>query len=220
MGTGTPASRLQPLGRRISERRAAAGLTQQQLSARIAMSRAALSHLEAGITVASERSVCLLAGVFGLEPHELVAGHRLPARQGRAAATVRGPPHPGRPRPRAARQRPRVVRPPRGPIPHDQGHQRLARAAGRPHRPHRRSRRSRAVARRANDVAATPSSMTVRQRGVTLRGGRAWPARGSRWRRQPVSWRRPGGDRPGGSSASSSPRLGLGPRRTAALSWR
>jgi transcriptional regulator with XRE-family HTH domain len=66
------------LGRRIGERRAAAGLTQQQLSARIAMSRAALSHLEAGITVASERSVCLLAGVFGVEPHELVAGTDYP----------------------------------------------------------------------------------------------------------------------------------------------
>jgi transcriptional regulator with XRE-family HTH domain len=66
------------MGRRIGERRAAAGLTQQQLSARIAMSRAALSHLEAGITVASERSVCLLAGVFGVEPHELVAGTDYP----------------------------------------------------------------------------------------------------------------------------------------------
>ena len=42
------------------------------------MSRAALSHLEAGITVASERSVCLLAGVFGVEPHELVAGTDYP----------------------------------------------------------------------------------------------------------------------------------------------
>jgi transcriptional regulator with XRE-family HTH domain len=67
-----------PFGRRISERRVAAGLTQQQLSARIAMSRAALSHLEAGITVASERSVCLLAGVFDVEPHELVAGSDYP----------------------------------------------------------------------------------------------------------------------------------------------
>ena len=78
MGPGTGASPLQPLGRRIGERRAAAGLTQQQLSARIAMSRAALSHLEAGITVASERSVCLLAGAFGVEHHELVAGTDYP----------------------------------------------------------------------------------------------------------------------------------------------
>ena len=53
-------------------------MTQQQLSSRIAMSRAALSHLEAGITVASERSVCLLAGVFGIEPHELVANSDYP----------------------------------------------------------------------------------------------------------------------------------------------
>jgi transcriptional regulator with XRE-family HTH domain len=64
----------QPFGRRISERRVAAGLTQQQLSERVAMSRAALSHLEVGITVASERTVCLLAGVLDLEPHDLVAG--------------------------------------------------------------------------------------------------------------------------------------------------
>jgi transcriptional regulator with XRE-family HTH domain len=71
-------SRREPLGRRISEHRQAAGLTQQQLSARIAMSRAALSHLEAGITVASERSVCLLAGVFGIEPHALVDGTDYP----------------------------------------------------------------------------------------------------------------------------------------------
>jgi transcriptional regulator with XRE-family HTH domain len=53
-------------------------MTQQQLSSRIAMSRAALSHLESGITVASERSVCLLAGVFGIEPHELVANSDYP----------------------------------------------------------------------------------------------------------------------------------------------
>ena len=57
----------------------AAGLTQQQLSERVAMSRAALSHLEVGITVASERTVCLLAGVLNLEPHDLVAGTDYPA---------------------------------------------------------------------------------------------------------------------------------------------
>jgi transcriptional regulator with XRE-family HTH domain len=78
MAVGTRTSELQPFGRRISERRVAAGLTQEQLSSRIAMSRAALSHLEAGINVASERSVCLLAGVFDIEPHELVAGSDYP----------------------------------------------------------------------------------------------------------------------------------------------
>jgi transcriptional regulator with XRE-family HTH domain len=78
MGSETQASQPQPFGRRVSDHRVAAGLTQQQLSSRIAMSRAALSHLEAGITVASERSVCLLAGVFGVEPHELVAGTDYP----------------------------------------------------------------------------------------------------------------------------------------------
>jgi transcriptional regulator with XRE-family HTH domain len=78
MATETHAAHPQPFGRRISERRVTAGLTQQQLSVRIAMSRAALSHLEGGITVASERTVCLLAGVFDLEPHELVAGTDYP----------------------------------------------------------------------------------------------------------------------------------------------
>ena len=78
MGFETQPSRRQPFGRRVSDRRVTAGLTQQQLSARIAMSRAALSHLEAGITTASERSVCLLAGVFGVEPHELIAGTDYP----------------------------------------------------------------------------------------------------------------------------------------------
>jgi transcriptional regulator with XRE-family HTH domain len=71
-------SPLQPFGRRVRDRRTALGLTQHQLSSRVAMSRAALSHLEAGITVASERSVCLLAGVFDLEPHDLVAGTDYP----------------------------------------------------------------------------------------------------------------------------------------------
>jgi transcriptional regulator with XRE-family HTH domain len=54
------------------------GLTQQRLAERIALSRAALSHLEAGLSIAGERTVTLLAGVFGLEPHQLVAGTDYP----------------------------------------------------------------------------------------------------------------------------------------------
>jgi transcriptional regulator with XRE-family HTH domain len=49
------------------------GWTQTQLAARVGVSRVALSHIEAGLTVGSERTVALLAGVFGCEPPELVA---------------------------------------------------------------------------------------------------------------------------------------------------
>lgn len=58
--------------------RAAAGWTQQDLAARLAVSRVSVSHLEAGITVPGERTVTLLAGLFKLEPHELVAGTSYP----------------------------------------------------------------------------------------------------------------------------------------------
>jgi transcriptional regulator with XRE-family HTH domain len=66
------------LGRRMARMRAAAGWTQQDLAARLAVSRVAVSHLEAGITVPGERTVALLAGLFKLEPHELVAGTNYP----------------------------------------------------------------------------------------------------------------------------------------------
>lgn len=58
--------------------RSAAGWTQQDLASRLAVSRVAVSHLEAGITVPGERTVTLLAGLFKLEPHELVAGTNYP----------------------------------------------------------------------------------------------------------------------------------------------
>ncbi len=48
------------------------GWTQAQLAERIAVSRVALSHIEAGLSVPGERTVTLLAGVFECEPHELV----------------------------------------------------------------------------------------------------------------------------------------------------
>lgn len=47
--------------------------TQQDVADRLAISRVAVSHLESGVTVPSERTVTLLAGLFKLEPHELVA---------------------------------------------------------------------------------------------------------------------------------------------------
>ncbi|MGH9281548.1 MAG: helix-turn-helix domain-containing protein [Acidimicrobiales bacterium] len=67
-----------PLGRRISELRNGLGWTQQELAGRVGISRAALSHVEAGMSTPGERTVALLAGIFKLEPHELVAGTSYP----------------------------------------------------------------------------------------------------------------------------------------------
>jgi len=66
------------LGRRIAKFRADLGWTQQDLADRLGVSRAAVSHLEAGLNVASERTVTILAGVFKCEPHELVAATSYP----------------------------------------------------------------------------------------------------------------------------------------------
>jgi transcriptional regulator with XRE-family HTH domain len=67
------------LGRRIAELRAKAGWTQQQLADRLGISRVAVSHVESGVSVPGERTVTLLAGLFKMEPHELVAGTSYPA---------------------------------------------------------------------------------------------------------------------------------------------
>jgi transcriptional regulator with XRE-family HTH domain len=66
------------LGRRIAERRAKLGWTQQELAERVGISRVAVSHLEAGMSDPGERTVTLLAGVFKVEPHELVTGTTYP----------------------------------------------------------------------------------------------------------------------------------------------
>jgi transcriptional regulator with XRE-family HTH domain len=66
------------LGRRIAKLRADLGWTQQELADRIAVSRVALSHLERDLSTAGERTVALLSGVFGLEPHDLVDGTSYP----------------------------------------------------------------------------------------------------------------------------------------------
>ncbi|UDY35605.1 helix-turn-helix domain-containing protein [Dermatobacter hominis] len=67
------------LGDRIGWLRTALGLTQAELAARVAISRVALSNLESGRSVPGERTVTLLAGVFHLEPLELVDGTAYPA---------------------------------------------------------------------------------------------------------------------------------------------
>jgi transcriptional regulator with XRE-family HTH domain len=66
------------LGRRIAAHRAKLGLTQHELADRLAVSRTAVSHLEAGMAVPGERTVVLLAGLFKIEPRELVAGTSYP----------------------------------------------------------------------------------------------------------------------------------------------
>ena len=66
------------LGRRIARLRAELRWTQQDLADRLAISRVAVSHLESGMSVPSERTVTLLAGLFKLEPHELVADTSYP----------------------------------------------------------------------------------------------------------------------------------------------
>jgi len=69
---------VESLGRRIAKLRADLGWTQQELADRIAVSRVALSHLESGLSTPGERTVALLAGVFGTEAHDLVAGTTYP----------------------------------------------------------------------------------------------------------------------------------------------
>src|SRR5262245_19065287 len=66
------------LGQRIALLRAQRGWTQEELAERLAASRVAVSHFEIGLALPSERTIVLLAGVFKLEPHELIAGTSYP----------------------------------------------------------------------------------------------------------------------------------------------
>jgi transcriptional regulator with XRE-family HTH domain len=85
-GPGRPTGPIGPIGpiglesfaRRVAKLRAELGWTQARLADRVAVSRVALSHIESRLSVPSERTVTLLAGVFGREPHELVAGTDYP----------------------------------------------------------------------------------------------------------------------------------------------
>jgi transcriptional regulator with XRE-family HTH domain len=67
------------LGVRIATLRQQLGFTQQELAERVAISRVALSNLESGRSVPGERTVTLLAGLFDMEPHELIRGTSYPA---------------------------------------------------------------------------------------------------------------------------------------------
>lgn len=69
---------LQPVGKRIAQLRQEHGWTQQALAERLAISRVAISHIEMDLTLPSERTVTLLAGIFKCTPFELVAGTSYP----------------------------------------------------------------------------------------------------------------------------------------------
>lgn len=66
------------IGKRIGRLRAERGWTQQALSQRLAVSRVAISHMEMDLTIPSERTITLLAGLFKITPHELVDGTTYP----------------------------------------------------------------------------------------------------------------------------------------------
>ena len=66
------------LGQRIAGLRVERGWTQQQLADRLGISRGAVSHLETDLNTPGERTVALLAGLFRMEPHEMVGGTSYP----------------------------------------------------------------------------------------------------------------------------------------------
>jgi len=77
------------LGKKIARLRSERGWTQERLAERLAVSRVAVSHIEMGLSVPSERTVVLLAGMFNLEPPQLVAGTSYPdAKRDRLPATT------------------------------------------------------------------------------------------------------------------------------------
>jgi transcriptional regulator with XRE-family HTH domain len=78
MAARTVGNMAEALGQRIAKCRVELGWTQAELAERLGISRVALSHIEAGISTSGERTVALLAGVFKVEPHELVAGTDYP----------------------------------------------------------------------------------------------------------------------------------------------
>jgi len=79
------------LGKRIARLRNQRGWTQERLAERLAVSRVAVSHIEMELTVPSERTVVLLAGIFDMEPWQLVAdsNYPLPKRERLPAVTSR-----------------------------------------------------------------------------------------------------------------------------------
>jgi len=74
----TPPNQPESIGRKIARLRQSLGWTQQSLSERLAISRVAVSHIEMDLSVPSERTVTLLAGLFKMSPDTLVSGSTYP----------------------------------------------------------------------------------------------------------------------------------------------
>jgi transcriptional regulator with XRE-family HTH domain len=66
------------IGKRIARLRQKSGWTQQALAARLAISRVAVSQIEMDLTIPSERTVTLLAGLFKRSPQALVEATTYP----------------------------------------------------------------------------------------------------------------------------------------------
>jgi transcriptional regulator with XRE-family HTH domain len=66
------------IGKRLAYLRQKHGWTQQSLANRLAISRVAISHMEMDLTIPSERTITLMAGVFKISPIELVEGTTYP----------------------------------------------------------------------------------------------------------------------------------------------
>lgn len=69
---------VEPIGKKIARLRQDLGWTQNELAERAAISRVAVSHIEAGLTLPGERTLTLLAGLFKLRPYELASGTSYP----------------------------------------------------------------------------------------------------------------------------------------------
>lgn len=63
---------VESIGKRIALLRQKNGWTQASFASRLAMSRVAISHIEMDLSIPSERSITLMAGIFKLSPLELV----------------------------------------------------------------------------------------------------------------------------------------------------
>ena len=66
------------IGKRIARLRQESGWTQQSLAARLAVSRVAVSQIEMDLTIPSERTITLLAGLFKRSPQALVEATTYP----------------------------------------------------------------------------------------------------------------------------------------------
>src|SRR4030043_1935044 len=69
---------VETIGKRIAYLRQKNGWTQQSLADSLAMSRVAISHIEMDLTIPSERSITLMAGIFKQSPFDLVNGTTYP----------------------------------------------------------------------------------------------------------------------------------------------